>query len=868
MNANSTTPHSPLATDSLKNQIIIWVKEQDYWLQYASKKLMSGEPVTEPLLSDVYRIFKEEYRLSAIALTETEISFEDLVDTVDEFQGKLILRGLRDIKNVNALAHGQAIEIGPNLTVIYGANGAGKSGYIRLLNNAFNSRGDKLILPNVFLDTEIGTPECTFNFQEDSRTYDLQYPQNKDVAEFKRFGVFDSSSVRVHLENDNHLNFTPNGFVFFESLIALITSLKSMFNDEITSKSQNNTFIIHFPHPNAVSNIVSNLAADTDIAALKTLATITEQDEIALIDLQKQKQYLTDINVPAKINALQQVITQTKQFTEQIGAHQILLAKERIQEYKDITKDYHKLKQLSTDAGIATLEEYQIAGLGSAEWKQFILSAQQYAMSIAAAGLENSYPKTNDNCLLCLQPLAEKNIQLISQYWQLLRSDAEKKLSIQVEKIKHLLKQLRALPTITFNNSTALHQNLATGYKELVSRWESISIKIENYKAKAISSLSTCVDDFLEPEEFSKTEFEVVIQNENAAIAKLIQNDPKAELVKIQNEIQLIADRSLLSKLLDQVLNYINNLKWLENANNSLSAFRTNSMTKKQGELFNTHVTEAYIALFNSECSELRAPAVVNVTQRNTKLSTLRKLQVGGEIANRVLSEGEQRSISLADFLTEIQLNPNNAGVIFDDPVTSLDHERRELIAKRLVNLSNNRQVIIFTHDISFLYQLSFYAEYCDGLELKITTLRKIGNQPGIIKPELPWIAQKLKDRIGFLKNRMAELKKLEKEGKEDDYNFAIKAWYGLLREAWERAVEERLFKGTIERFSGEVQTMRLLKVEITKQMLDSVEVGMTSASKWVHDQAMGLNPQIPDSTKAESDLNKLVSFSELCKPA
>jgi DNA repair ATPase RecN len=43
---------------------------------------------------------------------------------------------------VNALAPGQLLPVGRGLTIVYGNNGAGKSGYIRLLNNAFNSRGE------------------------------------------------------------------------------------------------------------------------------------------------------------------------------------------------------------------------------------------------------------------------------------------------------------------------------------------------------------------------------------------------------------------------------------------------------------------------------------------------------------------------------------------------------------------------------------------------------------------------------------------------------------------------------------------------------------------------------------------------------
>ena len=107
----------------------------------------------------------------------------------------------------------------------------------------------------------------------------------------------------------------------------------------------------------------------------------------------------------------------------------------------------------------------------------------------------------------------------------------------------------------------------------------------------------------------------------------------------------------------------------------------------------------------------------------------------------------------------------------------------------------------------------------------------------------------------------------MEKEGDEDQYNMQVKGWYGFLREAWERSIEERLFKGAIERFSGEVHTRPLEQIEVTPELIKMIDEGMTQSSNWVHDQAMGLNPPIPDSAKAESDLNYLEEFAQKCKP-
>ena len=42
-----------------------------------------------------------------------------------------------------------------------------------------------------------------------------------------------------------------------------------------------------------------------------------------------------------------------------------------------------------------------------------------------------------------------------------------------------------------------------------------------------------------------------------------------------------------------------------------------------------------------------------------------------------VLSEGEQTALGLAGFLTEVESDSTGSAVVFDDPVTSLDHVRR-----------------------------------------------------------------------------------------------------------------------------------------------------------------------------------------------
>lgn len=52
-------------------------------------------------------------------------------------------------RGVNALAPEQTVAFGPNLTIVFGQNAAGKSGYTRILKRACRSRFTEDVLGNV-----------------------------------------------------------------------------------------------------------------------------------------------------------------------------------------------------------------------------------------------------------------------------------------------------------------------------------------------------------------------------------------------------------------------------------------------------------------------------------------------------------------------------------------------------------------------------------------------------------------------------------------------------------------------------------------------------------------------------------------------
>lgn len=852
-----------MADTPLKNQIIAWLKSHNYWFQYSGNQILEGLELTDTEIDKTYQFFKEDMDLLPLSdAARAVVGYVEIEELASGIIKPLLLQTIKNIEHVNALAPNQSIPISPNLTIVYGANGSGKSGYIRLLNNSFNSRGDKQILHDVF-DVKKGEPGCTFTFQSDSTPYDLVYPTQKANFEFSQYSVFDTHSIKVHLEGDNKLNFTPSGFEFFEEALSIYETLKAKLTAEINSLRPPNPYIHFFVYDNPIKVLIEALGSDTDIEELKKHGTYTDGDADRLAFLIAKREELKTLDIPKKIAAWQLLQSQLAEVVERLNAAFDLLKQSSIERIKNLISDYIKFLELSKQEGISSLTSYQIEQVGSEEWREFIKAAKDYASIIVPEEVE--FPKEGDRCVFCLQPLQANELKLIKAYWDFLKSEAEGKVNRILQEIRELEKQLKGLFPVKFDDSTKLYEYINLVDPAFCVKWKEIVLSLEMTKQNAIQNLQNRNSDLpMQPCDYLVADFSVFAAKIEKEIKELFEKNPQKELEDLEKEIQYLTDKNLLNKLLEQVIVTVNGYKWAEKAERALSAFNTKSITLKQGELFSLHITEKYTKVFNEECHKLNAPKVVEINQKNSKGSTLRKLQIEGISANNILSEGEQRAVSLADFLTEVQLDPSNKGVFFDDPVTSQDHYRREKIAERLIELSKEKQVIIFTHDIAFFIRLKINAE-AQKIESKINTMRNTGKLPGVISEDLPWIAQPIKGRIGVLKDRMVKLKKVEGAGDPDEYLFALKSWYGLLREAWERAVEERLFKGVVERFNLGIQTMRLKNVVITKDLLDEIEKGMTDSSSWIHDSAAGLNPAIPDTNKAEADLKLFESFAAKC---
>ena len=485
--------------------------------------------------------------------------------------------------------------------------------------------------------------------------------------------------------------------------------------------------------------------------------------------------------------------------------------------------------------------------IGSNEWKEFIKSAKIYYDKI----------KNHTNCPLCGKEIHKED--LILKYWQYLESDSENNYKIAREGINLIKEALKKLNLLFLGETTVQFEWLINNFKKETEEISEYFFASDNYRNQLITSLEQGVT-IVSPPKLKTPDIQGLILKIKKLKEGLNQesiNKRINECIKLEDEY---VDKMKVNELLPVIEEYLKYLKWEHKVQKS--KVNTRSITKKQKELFEKYVTDDYLETFKTECNKLKANFDIEIVSRGKSGQTLKKLQIKNTLPGKILSEGEQRAVSIANFLTEVNMDANNRGIVLDDPVSSLDHRRRTRIAERLLEEACRRQVIVFTHEISFFMEMKVKAEK-SKINFQQKTIRKIGDEPGNISSIIPWQGMGVKERTKKLKDDLQNIISIYNSGKIDEYYYEAKKWCELLRESWERAVEEILLNDAIQRYNPCVQTQRLKKAPFSQNLYYELEKGMSECSGWCHDQARALNENIP----SIEDLKKYIeSFEKYCK--
>src|SRR2546425_5264044 len=129
-------------------EVLAWSQQRPTWQRDALRRLFTSGDLTSDDLDELTEMCKARYGLAA-PMPSSPLEAVHLPISAPAASVPVSLVALTHHNGVNALAAEQTLTFGPGLTVVYGENAAGKSGYTRILKRACRSRYVENILGNV-----------------------------------------------------------------------------------------------------------------------------------------------------------------------------------------------------------------------------------------------------------------------------------------------------------------------------------------------------------------------------------------------------------------------------------------------------------------------------------------------------------------------------------------------------------------------------------------------------------------------------------------------------------------------------------------------------------------------------------------------
>ena len=692
-------------------QLDSWAQGFRPWQRFVLANAVRIGRLTDEQIDRAYQVFLQDHGLAEASDPPIEVPVAISGRPAEAAPMPIWLRRVGDLRAINALPAGGELTFSPALTVVYGGNGVGKSGYTRILSNVCFSRTQHPILPNVYEEDAPGEPAAKIVMADGTqKETTFEFDGSTEHSELRRIAVFDTAVARTHLVEPSPLGFKPAGFDVFPEMARVYTELGNRLAVEIKRRDRDNTLINSFVAPeSSVSKFVAGLDAEADLAELRLLAAFGETEAARLEEVQRQIKDLHSKSVAEAVKQLQEARRDIIGLQRHLLGSSNLLTEDRRATYRIQLAAFRETARLVATEGAGAFRRDFFEAIGTPEWEGFLAAA-----SALARREREDYPHDDDHCLLCHRPLDAASAALIRRFWGFLASEARSDAEKASARLDRSVRELKDLRLDFFSENTTVRAHLSRLNPALCKQALGVVEAMDNDRSAILAVLEAGDGDIPSPgfESVAGELADLVAQIE--ADIRLLEEGKVEDAIKVL-EAERIALRhcQVLNQILPEAERYVSDLGWVRKASGEPRRnLNPLPFTNKEKELFASIIAQDYKERFSNECKILDCSLPVEFRTQGQRGQTLRSLSIKGRHRpDAILSEGEQRAVALADFLTEVSLNPANAGIVLDDPVTSQDHERKERIARRLVSEAKDRQVVIFTHDLVFLTMVAGASE-------------------------------------------------------------------------------------------------------------------------------------------------------------
>lgn len=783
------------------------------------------------------------------------------------------LCALHGLLNVNALAPGERLSFGKNgLTVIYGDNGAGKSGYARVLKQLCRARSPKgdAILPNIYAGSG-GVPTASVDFFIGGQKRSATWNQGESADPMlSAVSVFDSRTANVHVENTNDLAYTPLPLRILARLAQACQEVKAELTADIQTLERQRPAVLSKPEckpDTTVGKAITALSGKTKPDVIEKLAALNTQEEARLQTL------IADLaSDPARsVRQLQAQETRIRTVIGQLNRLSTAASDQNRMALRDAHSHLATARAAAAAASAELFADEPLPEIGSDIWKALWEAARAYSREAAYPGKPFPVTDSDAHCMLCQQPLSDEAIKRLSSFEAFVQDESKRREEEAADANEQLLQQLssQAVPAKEMPALVALIR-ADTGQDDLAQAVRRQIVQLSWRLRAVLRTHALGVLPVLPPDVTISLEgMRGVLDGIATRIEGLQSEADSPQRIALIAERDSLADRKWLGVVKADVLAQIERLKAIEALEKVSKDTATNKITTQSARIAQALVTNRLRGRFAIEVDKLGiAGLAIELQQAKTTAGVpffqVRLINKPSEPVGKVLSEGEHRCVALAAFLAELSTIDAQSAIVFDDPVSSLDHLHRDKVGARLAEAGQTRQVIVFTHDMAFLLLLDEACRATRDREATLVAYRLISrgaDNAGYCHQNPPANVMPLDKVIDGMKAHLANVKIHHERGDQAKWLREVTSFQDQLRTTWERAVEE-VIGPVIRRLSRKVDTTGLIKLTILSQA-DCTEMreAFGRCSALLHSQPGEINPRTPAPSVIASEIEAVAKW-------
>lgn len=776
------------------------------------------------------------------------------------------LKRLHSVQHVNALAPSEELTFDKTgITVIYGDNGSGKSGYARILKKICRARTANRtdsILPNIY-DANPGIPSATIDFYVNEKNMNSAWILNQPFNSLlSAVSVFDSSTANIHVDQANDVAYTPFPLKILAGLAQASQKIKDRLNSEISAIQKQTPEIIKKPscQPHTtVGKLLLNLNCDTKKEPIEQAPSFGQMEQDRL------NQLISDLaNDPTRAaRQLLSLKTKVDHFITRLENLAGIVDDDMAQKLRTMAKDFKTAQLAAQTASTALFMNEPLPNVGSEVWRSLWEAARSYSEKEAYCGKEFPVTVHPAVCVFCQQDIQPEAAVRLNRFEDFIKDDSKRREEKSrsdyegaLRKFKEAqitVSELKEIVDFIANDLTDANLACAVRQAALSSLWRHRRIKWNH--AKEIEPSYNVVPIF--PIDAMRVH---ATNLESRATSLKAEAGSEARKAFIAERDELV-DCKWLCTVKADVLAQIDRLKQISALQEVLKDTTTNRITTKSTEVAEKLVTNALRAQFAKEVAHLEIASLAIELKQEKSAYGIPRFKVAltrkpGSSVGDILSEGEHRCVALAAFLAELATTDTKSAIVFDDPISSLDHMRREAVAARLIEEAQHRQVIVFTHDIAFLFLLEQARNECvTKPHFAIRSISRGRDNAGFCNHEPPFKARPLANVISSMETRLSHEKIHYERGNQAEWEKTVRSLQEQLRTTWERAVEETVAP-VLKRLSNKVTTPGLAKVTvITLQDCEAMRAAFGRCSVLLHSESLNLNKPLPEPDKIEAEI-------------